>query len=182
MLSTDKVQDISGLLELIIRMRLKRILLPALCLVGVALIALPAVHAQGNFGLDAAAPSALKVNKDLLKTIGKLIQTVLSYLGVLFLILMLYAGFLYMTAQGDDKKVGTAVGIIKNAIIGLAIIGASYGLTSFVLSAVAGSNAPGEEADGPRNIPLGLHCSADIECDSGLCDNNGVCAPQHIDL
>lgn len=133
-------------------MRLKRILLPALCLAGTALIALPLVHAAGgNFGLDTAAGSAGLKKTDLLITAGNLIKTLLSYLGILFLLLTLYAGFLYMTAQGDEKKVKKATDIIKSAVTGLIIVAASYTLTSFVLGTVTNSVAPPDA--GPVNSP-----------------------------
>ena len=141
----------SGFLELITCMRLKRILLPALCLVGTALIALPLVHAAGNFGLDTAAGSAGLKKTDLLITAGNLIKTLLSYLGIVFLLLTLYAGFLYMTAQGDEKKVKKATDIIKSAVTGIIIVAASYTLTSFVLGTVTNSVAPPDA--GPVTSP-----------------------------
>lgn len=152
-------------------MRLKRILLPALCLVGVSLIALSVAHAQ-NFGLEAAAPASLKGNKDLLATIGRLIQTVLSYLGVLFLILMLYSGFLYMTARGDSKKIDSAVGIIKGAVTGLVIIAASYALTAFVINAVSGVGS-GPSASSPNDpTPVTVDTS---ECTTRTCSTASDC-------
>ncbi|WKZ28797.1 MAG: pilin [Patescibacteria group bacterium] len=152
-------------------MRLKRILLPALCLVAVMLVALPDVYAQ--FGLDAAAPSSLKGNKDLLATIGRLIQTVLSYLGVLFLILMLYSGFLYMTARGDDKKIDTAKKIISGAVTGLIIIAASYALTAFVINAVAGTASSGSASDPNGPTPITVDTN---ECTTRTCTTASDCS------
>lgn len=155
-------------------MRLKRILLPALSLVGIALVGLPLAYAADKFGLDAAACSAgLCKNKDLLATVGKLIQTILSYLGVLFLILMLYSGFLYMTAQGDAKKIESAVGIIKGAIIGLIIIAASYALTAFVINAVAGTNAPPSATDPNAPTPITVDTG---ECTALTCSTASDCS------
>lgn len=172
-------------------MRLKRLLLPVLCLVGVGLIAFTAVHAQ--FGLDKAAPPELKTNKDLLGTIGRFIKTALSYLGVLFLILMLYAGFLYLTAAGDDKKIITAKKIITGAVTGLIIIAASYALTSFVLGAVTGTGSPPSGSSSGSGKATGALCSSNSDCASGTCQpptcdmngnsctNNGDCqAPGEV--
>ena len=78
--------------------------------------------------------------------IGKLIGTALSYIGVLLLCYLLYAGFLWMTAGGDSKKVDQAKLMIKNAIIGMIIIGIAYTASSFIMttigSAIDGSNVP----------------------------------------
>src|SRR3989339_2228008 len=50
---------------------------------------------------------------DLSSTIGVIIKTILSLVGTIFLILMVYAGILWMTAQGNNEKVEKAQGIIK---------------------------------------------------------------------
>ncbi len=53
---------------------------------------------------------------------GKIVSIALSLLGVIFLSLTLYGGFLWMTAQGDESQVEKAKGVIKNSVIGLIII------------------------------------------------------------
>ncbi|MFA5024361.1 MAG: hypothetical protein WC523_05360 [Patescibacteria group bacterium] len=66
--------------------------------------------------------------------IGRIIQIVLSFLGVIALVLIMYAGFLWMTSEGDEEKIGKAKQILKNAIIGLIIILSSWAITTFLLS------------------------------------------------
>ncbi|OGY43660.1 MAG: hypothetical protein A3B89_04460 [Candidatus Buchananbacteria bacterium RIFCSPHIGHO2_02_FULL_40_13] len=73
---------------------------------------------------------------DLKTAIGKIVQIFLGFLGVLAVVLIIYAGFLWMTAGGDSSKVDKAKGYIKNAIIGIIIILAAYIITSFVLDQV----------------------------------------------
>jgi hypothetical protein len=73
--------------------------------------------------------------------IAKVIGQVLSYVGVLFLILMLYAGFLWMTAGGDEKRIDQARDIILGALIGLIIVVAAYAITQFVGQSVLGANS-----------------------------------------
>jgi len=51
-----------------------------------------------------------------------LINVALGLLGLFFVILIMYAGFTWMTAQGDEKKVQKAKDIIKNSIYGVAIV------------------------------------------------------------
>ncbi len=60
------------------------------------------------------------------------IQAVLGLLGVIFLVLMVLAGFNWMTANGDEKKVEKATGTIKTAVIGLVIVLAAYAITYFI--------------------------------------------------
>ena len=103
--------------------------------------ALPA-YAQGDFGLSAAGKAA-KVNTSLTPetVIGSIIKSALQFVGILFFLLMLYAGFLWMTARGNEKTVERAKEIIIAAVIGLVIITAAYAITSAVIGGVSGTAA-----------------------------------------
>ncbi len=61
------------------------------------------------------------------------IQVALSFLGVIFLILMIYGGFLWMTAAGNDEQVGQAKKILTGAIIGLIIVVAAYAISVLII-------------------------------------------------
>ena len=80
-----------------------------------------------------AGDAGISSQKTLPQLIGQIINIVLTLLGMVFLILVLYAGFLWMTAQGDDKVVGKAKDIIRQAIIGLIVIVAGFAISNFVL-------------------------------------------------
>jgi len=64
------------------------------------------------------------------------INAILGLLGIIFLVLTIYAGFLWMTAAGNDDQVSKAKSIITAAIIGIVIIVAAYAITNFVLGAI----------------------------------------------
>lgn len=66
--------------------------------------------------------------------IANVINIFLSLLGVIFLILMIYAGYLWMTAAGEESKVEDAQKIIKAAIIGLIIVVGAYAISQFVVT------------------------------------------------
>lgn len=68
--------------------------------------------------------------------IGQIVQIVLSFLGVIFLILMIYGGYTWMTARGNEQEVEKAKSLIKNAVIGLIIVLAAYAVTKFVYSSL----------------------------------------------
>lgn len=74
--------------------------------------------------------------------IGRIINAVLGFLGILLLAYLLYAGFLWMTAGGDEDKVKTATTMIKNAVIGLLIIVAAFSISNFVLQSLINVAAP----------------------------------------
>ena len=75
---------------------------------------------------DGTAPDA----KDL---VADIIRTVLSYLGLLMTIIILWAGFRWMTAGGDEKKVETAKSHLRSAVIGAIVIIAAWMITFFVV-------------------------------------------------
>lgn len=78
----------------------------------------------------------------LAKTVGRIIQVILSILGVIFICLIIYGGVKYMFAQGDPDKAKKAMGIIKDSIIGLAIVLASYAISYFVVNALIRATNP----------------------------------------
>ncbi len=66
-------------------------------------------------------------------TTAKLVRTALSLLGTVFLVIVLYGGYLWMTAGGNEDRVGDAKKWIFSGVIGLAIILSAFGITTFVL-------------------------------------------------
>ena len=68
--------------------------------------------------------------------IGTLVKAVLSLLGIIAILIVLYGGFRWMTSQGDETKVGDAKKLIISGIIGIIIVVAAYAIASFVLSSI----------------------------------------------
>lgn len=64
--------------------------------------------------------------------IVRVIKTVLSITGSVFLALVFYGGFVYVNARGDEEQAKKAQKIITGSIIGLAIVLFSYSITIFV--------------------------------------------------
>ncbi|HNX11265.1 MAG TPA: hypothetical protein PKI61_03935 [bacterium] len=95
---------------------------------------------EQNTGLNNAAQTSGYAQQKLFGQGGSLESGVsiiltgaLSLLGVIFLILMIYGGISWMTAQGNDQKVSKAKDIIMNSITGLVIVAAAYAITYFVV-------------------------------------------------
>lgn len=76
-------------------------------------------------------------------SISTIIIGVLSLAGTIFLVLTIYAGILWMTAQGKEEQVTKAKDIITQAIIGLAITLAAYAITAFVTGKLTGGSSGG---------------------------------------
>lgn len=71
-------------------------------------------------------------NNSVSDIVGTVITTVLSLLGVIFLVLTVYGGYLWMTDAGNSEQVEKAKKIITAAVIGLIIVVAAYAITAFV--------------------------------------------------
>ncbi|MBI4407324.1 MAG: hypothetical protein HY565_02375 [Candidatus Kerfeldbacteria bacterium] len=66
-----------------------------------------------------------------------LINAALSLLAAVCVGLLLYAGFLWVWARGNQEEVTKAKDIIQGTIIGLVIVLAALGITQFVFTTVA---------------------------------------------
>ena len=64
------------------------------------------------------------------------ITAVISIIGVVFIALMIYAGYLWMTARGNEEQVTKAKNLITAAVIGIIIVFAAYAISYFVISKV----------------------------------------------
>ncbi|MFA5945834.1 MAG: pilin [Patescibacteria group bacterium] len=99
---------------------------------------MPVAHAQPLAAEDIINPQfgdATGLGQgDLKQTIGNLIRVALGFLGVVAVVIVLYGGFKWMVAGGNDEKVGEAKKLIISGIIGLAIILSAYAITTFVIS------------------------------------------------
>ncbi len=89
-------------------------------------------HAQTafeQFGTSSGLPQ-----QNIITIIARIIRVFLGLLGIIFTVLIIYAGYMYMTAGGDPTKVGKAKQTIQQAVIGLIIIMSSYAIASWVIN------------------------------------------------
>ena len=68
--------------------------------------------------------------------VNKAVKWVGALAGVIAFFFLIYGGFMYLTAAGNPDQSKKGMQSITNAIIGLIIIALSYGLTSWILSAI----------------------------------------------
>lgn len=90
-----------------------------------------------NSGLDNSATVAGFVTGGGAATVdsitGLVIAIVLGMIGVVFLGFIIYGGFTWMTADGNEDKIKAATKTIMNSIFGLIITLAAYVLSSFLI-------------------------------------------------
>ncbi|PIR76536.1 MAG: hypothetical protein COU32_01580 [Candidatus Magasanikbacteria bacterium CG10_big_fil_rev_8_21_14_0_10_42_10] len=95
------------------------------------------VYAQGslkdagkNLGITAQRAGTTEANVS--TVVGTVINAALTLVGLIFLILMVYAGYLWMTARGESEPVDKAKKIIAGSLIGLVVVLSAYAITIFV--------------------------------------------------
>lgn len=84
-------------------------------------------------------------NFDIRIIIANIIRAALGLIGIVLVGLILYAGYLWMTAGGNEDQIGQAKGIIRNAVIGLAIILSAYSIVAFIIKMLGIQDDPGAQ-------------------------------------
>jgi len=70
--------------------------------------------------------------KTLPQKIGKVIGAILAFTSIIFFILMIYGGILWMTAAGNDEQTKKAMNVITAAIVGVVIVASAYAITAYI--------------------------------------------------
>ena len=93
------------------------------------------IIARADKKLDEAVKGTpLESRAEIYIYLGSFIQYVLGTLGIVLIILIIYGGFTWMTANGDSAKIDKAKGILLASIIGLIITLAAYVITFTVVT------------------------------------------------
>ncbi len=96
---------------------------------------------QGSFDGTLQAPDT-----DLRGAIVLVVQYLLGFLGILMVIIILYGGYVWMTAGANTDRILLAKKIIINATIGLIIILTAFAIVSLIFrelgNGLGGGNAP----------------------------------------
>ncbi len=105
--------------------------------------------------------NANRAPRDLRYTVANLIKRGLQLVGLVMICLMLYSGFLWFSARGNDDQVQQAKDVIRNAVIGMILVAMSYTLVSFVFRSVFVSQDPTlRECLGPVDSFIFGNCSS----------------------
>lgn len=130
-----------------------------------------AAGSNDPYGLHTAAgraqlPYQVAGESNVPAIIGKVVSYALSLIGVLFFALILFAGFLWMSAMGNTEKSEKAKQILEGAIIGIVLVLGAYAITQFVFTGLSNgsSTAPSVTAPANSNNVPGAECSQDADC------------------
>ncbi len=118
----------------------------------------PTAHAQ--LGLEETAGraglyKAGEKQENVLGIIGNIIGTALGLISIIFFVHILYAGFRWMVARGNEDEIRTAQDTIIAAIVGIIIVVAAYTITTFVFKRLGPQQATPEDVQ---------YCAANGQC------------------
>jgi hypothetical protein len=109
----------------------------------VTALAIPAAHiamAQNNdlFGMNGVSTGLNNTlsTADPRVVVGRIINVVLGFLGVIAVGIILLGGFKWMTAGGNEDKVGEAKKLLGAGVIGLVIILSAWAIATFVINQI----------------------------------------------
>ena len=120
-----------------INLKMQKITKISLALFLVSLLVVPQ-FVSAQFGLEYG--SALELGTQELRTsIMQVINVILSFLGIIALIIILWGGFMWMTAGGNEEKVTKARQMLVAGVVGLAIVLAAYAIANFVVNSLYGA-------------------------------------------
>jgi len=113
----------------------KKLVKHALCFLMLMVFAMPAIVAAQNFGENLINNiNVPKGQTDLAQVAVNIINWVLGFLALVAIVIVLIGGFEWMTAGGNEDKVGTAKKRLTYGLIGLAIIFLAWAIVRFVLN------------------------------------------------
>jgi hypothetical protein len=148
----DKVKNDSGKN---MDKKVKNLLIAGCLAVGLTLFLVPAakaVNLQDAFNgqlSTVGSRSGFNTNQTTVEPIiSMVISVVLSFLGVIFLIFMVYGGYIWMTAAGNEEKVKKAKMLIQAAVLGLLIVVGAYAITVFIMGRLAKDLIPSDSGTG----------------------------------
>ncbi|MDX9778773.1 MAG: pilin [Patescibacteria group bacterium] len=102
-----------------------------------AFLAMPAlVFAQGelDLGLQPIEDNIALSDRDPRETVAQLINVAMLFLGIIAVGIVLLGGFKWMTAGGNEDKVGEAKKLMGAGVIGLVIVLSAWGIATFILN------------------------------------------------
>jgi hypothetical protein len=136
--------------------KIKKILVGGVFLLGILFSSMPSLLYAGNpstqkpgqfqgsemeaqlnaFGGDKGAKLT---HSDPRITVARLIKTFLGVMGIIAVVLALYAGFIIMTSSGNEEKIETGKKILMYCVTGAAVILGAYSITYFIYMGLYGS-------------------------------------------
>ena len=127
--------------------KIKAILIITIVVLLVGVVAAPALAQTGQSITERMIKGLTGVNLPTVENdpdagaqtiIGNIINAFLGLFGAFFLVLVIYGGFKWMNARGNQEEMEKAKKILQSAVIGFIIVMLAYAISFFVASALQG--------------------------------------------
>lgn len=167
-------------------------------------VALPVLAQKptSDLGINALAEGGVALGRSSLPVIvGRIVQAALGLVGVVFVVLIVYGGYMWMMSAGDSTQIGKAKKTIINAVIGIAIILSALAISQFIISklteattgtlfgagddgysqplsaslgaGIIGGHVPERGATAPRNTKIAINFKEAVDEKTIIVDTNG---------
>lgn len=118
----------------------KRVIATAAAAAVAGLIAVPHAFAL-EVGINKVGETIQLGTQDIRTTVARIINVAMGLLGIVAVVIILAGGFMWMTAGGNEDKVGEAKKLIFAGIIGLAIILSAFAIANFVVTSLVNATS-----------------------------------------
>jgi len=153
---------IETMLQLINKKQIKKsktatkggILLVAVLCFFVCLFSFNFVYAQIDTGLSYAEQTGLPTT-DIREIVANIIRAALGLLGIIAVVIILYGGWLWMSAGGNEEQIAKAKKVLLNGAVGLLIILSAYSLVLFVMKMLGIGEGGGGDNNGGGSNQIG---------------------------
>lgn len=98
-------------------------------------LAVPDIHANT---VSLANINPLKVDT-WQELIGLIIRAIIGLTGTATLLVLVWGGFLWLTAAGEEKRIKAGISTIVWAVIGLGVIFGAYAILDFIIKKALGA-------------------------------------------
>ena len=115
--------------------KLKFVTLGLLVAISLMTAAMPVLAAAPNLGIEYANNLGLTGNNaDPRDAAVTIVRYLMTFLAIIAVIIVLYGGFRWMTANGNEDRVESAKRTIIAGAIGLVVILAAFAIVQFVIN------------------------------------------------
>ena len=96
-----------------------------------------------NFNVNALNNISTYSTRNIYSTISGIINIILGFLGTIAVLLFLFGGFKWLTSQGSSDKIDEAKKMMGAAVVGIAIVFASYAVANFIIGSLYNNTISG---------------------------------------
>jgi hypothetical protein len=111
-----------------------------------------------------------------------IVKYLLTFLGLIAVVFVMWAGFLWMTSEGDPAKIDKAKKTLVNAVIGVAIIISAFAIVIYINKLVTGKITGTAGSSTTASVGIGLGVSGSRVIESHYPERNQTNVPRNTKI